>query len=68
MSIKEDIRNQIIGARASFAIGTPEALLAALPPGLNTKCKLREIEMTAGEAGKLLKSYDPSLCRRGTSG
>ncbi|MGA8830888.1 MAG: MTH865 family protein [Desulfomonilaceae bacterium] len=68
MSIKEDIRNQIIGARASFPIGTPEVLLAALPPGPNTKCKLREIEMTAGEAGKLLKSCDPSLCRRGTSG
>ncbi|MGO9568016.1 MAG: MTH865 family protein [Desulfomonilaceae bacterium] len=60
MSIKEDIRNQIIGAlaRASFPIGTPEALLAAFPQGADTKCKSGEIEVTAGEAGKLLKSDD----------
>jgi hypothetical protein len=60
MSIKEDIGNQIIGAlaRASFPIGTPEALLAAFPQGADTKCKSGETEMTAGEAGKQLKSDD----------
>ena len=70
MSIKEDIRNQIIGAtaRANFPIGSPGALLAAFPQGADTKCKSREIEMTAGEAGKLLKPDDFPFTKRGAGG
>jgi hypothetical protein len=60
MSVKEDIRGQIVGALsgASFPITSPAALLAAFPNGAATKCKSGNIEMTAGEAGKLLKADD----------
>ena len=60
MSVKSDIRNQILGAlvRASFPIDTPEALLAAFPDGANTKCRSGDVEVTAGEAGQLLVPSD----------
>lgn len=60
MSVKEEIRGQIIGAlgTASFPIATPEALLAAFPSGAETKCKAGDVEMTAGQAGKLLNADD----------
>jgi hypothetical protein len=60
MSVRDDIRAQIIGAleKASFPITTPGALLASFPGGAETKCKSGEIEMTAGEAGKLLRQDD----------
>lgn len=60
MSVKEDIRKQIIGAlaQATFPISTPEALLAAFPNGAETKCKSGDVEMTAGQAGTLLKKED----------
>lgn len=60
MSVKEDIRGQIIGALANarFPIETPEALLAAMPQGADTKCKSGDVEVTAGEAGQLLKPDD----------
>jgi hypothetical protein len=60
MSVRDDIRAQIIGAlaTASFPIKTPEALLASFPNGAETRCKSGEIEMTAGEAGKLLRQDD----------
>ncbi len=60
MSVKEDIRSQLIGALAgaSFPIESPEALLAAMPQGADTKCKSGDVEVTAGEAGKLLTAAD----------
>lgn len=60
MSVKEDIHSQILGglANATFPIKTPEELLAAFPAGADTKCKSEDCEVTAGEAGKLLKSED----------
>jgi hypothetical protein len=60
MSVKEEIRKQIIGAlaKANFPISTPQALLAAFPQGAATKCQAGDIAMTAGEAGKLLKAED----------
>ncbi|HIH85498.1 MTH865 family protein [Methanoculleus sp.] len=60
MNVKEEIRAQIIGALAGakFPIGTPEELLAAFPDGAKTRCKAGDVEMTAGEAGSLLKSED----------
>ncbi len=60
MSVKEEIRKQIIGAlaKASFPIDTPHALLAAFPHGAETKCQAGDVAMTAGEAGKLLNPGD----------
>jgi hypothetical protein len=60
MSVKEEIRKQIIGAlaKANFPISTPQALLAAFPQGAATKCQAGDVAMTAGEAGKLFKGED----------
>jgi hypothetical protein len=60
MSIKEEIHAQIEGAlkNAGFPINTPEELLAALPQGAATKCKAGDVELTAGDAGKVLKASD----------
>lgn len=60
MSIKEEIHAQIEGAlkNARFPINTPEELLAALPQGAATKCKAGDVELTAGDAGKVLKPSD----------
>ncbi len=60
MSVKEGIHSQIVGglADATFPINTPEDLLAAFPAGAGTKCKSGDVEVTAGEAGKLLTAED----------
>jgi hypothetical protein len=60
MSVKEEIHSQIVGglADAKFPINTPEELLAAFPAGADTTCKAGDVEVTAGEAGKLLKAED----------
>ncbi|RQW80773.1 MAG: hypothetical protein EHM14_03555 [Methanothrix sp.] len=60
MSIKDEIHAQIEGAlkNAKFPIATPEALLAAMPNGAATKCKAGDIELTAGDAGKVLLAGD----------
>lgn len=60
MTVKEEIRKQIIGAlaKANFPISTPEALLEAFPQGAATKCQAGDVAMTAGEAGKLLNATD----------
>lgn len=60
MSIRETIKNQIIGALqgAGFPIATPQDLLDAFPEGANTTCRADGLEVTAGEAGKLLVPED----------
>ena len=60
MSIKDEIHAQIEGAlkNAKFPIATPQDLMAALPDGAATKCKAGDIELTAGDAGKVLKASD----------
>lgn len=60
MSVRDEIHAQIVGglAGAKFQIRTPEQLLAAFPEGANTACKAGYLEVTAGEAGKLLKASD----------
>ena len=60
MSVRETIKKQIIGALqgANFPIATPEALQAAFPQGADTTCKAGYLEVTAGEAGKLLTAGD----------
>ena len=49
MSVKEDIRAQIIGALAGakFPIESPEVLLAAFPNGADTTCKSGTVELKA---------------------
>jgi hypothetical protein len=60
VSIKEEIHAQIEGAlkNARFPINSPEELLAALPQGAATKCRAGDIELTAGDAGKVLQASD----------
>lgn len=60
MNVKEEIHSQIVGAlaNATFPINTPEDLLAAFPAGADTTCKAGDVEITAGEAGKLLTAED----------
>jgi len=60
MSIKDEIHGQITGALkgAKFPIKSPEELLAAMPAGAATKCKAGDVELTAGDAGKVLKASD----------
>ncbi len=60
MSVKEEIRAQIVGALAGaeFPIKTPEALLGSFPDGAETTCKSGEMELKAGDAGKVLTADD----------
>jgi len=60
MSVKEDIRSQIIGALAgaNFPINTPEELFAALPDGPDTTCKSGDVELKASDAGEVLTADD----------
>lgn len=60
MSVKEDIKNQIIGALegADFPINTPEELFAALPNGPDTTCKSGDVELKASDAGQVLTADD----------
>lgn len=60
MSVRETIKNQIIAslANAKFPITTPQDLLNAFPHGADTTCKAGDLEITAGQAGKLLSVDD----------
>ncbi len=59
-SVKDQIHAQIAGALAGakFPIKTPGDLIAAFPDGANTTCRVGDLKMTAGDAGKLLKASD----------
>jgi len=60
MSIRDEIHSQIEGAlsNAKFPINTPQELLAAMPNGPATRCKAGDVELTAGDAGKVLTTGD----------
>lgn len=60
MNVKDEIHAQIVGAlkEARFPLRTPEELIAALPQGAATKCRAGDVELTAGDAGKVLKASD----------
>ena len=60
LSVKEQIHSQISGALkgAKFPVKTPKDLIAAFPNGADTTCKVGDLKMTVGEAGKLLKASD----------
>lgn len=59
-SVKDLIHGQIAEALAGakFPIKTTKALLEAFPDGADTTCCVGDLKITAGEAGKLLKSSD----------
>ncbi len=42
----------------NFLLIPPEELLAAFPAGADTTCRSGDLEVTAGEAGKLLTPAD----------
>ncbi|MDH7594348.1 MAG: MTH865 family protein [Methanomicrobiales archaeon] len=60
LSVREQIHAQISGALAGakFPIKSPKDLIAAFPNGADTTCRVGDLKMTAGEAGKLLKASD----------
>lgn len=60
MGVKEDIREQIVGALAGadFPIKSPEELFAALPNGPDTTCKSGDVELKASAAGEVLTADD----------
>jgi hypothetical protein len=59
MTVKEEIRSQIIGALsgAKFPIYTPEELVEAMPVGADTCCKASDVEVTA-ELAEYLMEYE----------
>lgn len=60
LSVRDQIHGQITGALkgAKFPVKTPKDLIAAFPAGAETTCRVGDLKMTAGEAGKLLKASD----------
>jgi hypothetical protein len=60
MGVKEDIHAQIVGALdgAKFPLETPEELLGSFPDGAETTCKSGDVELKAGDAGKVLTAAD----------
>jgi len=60
MSVKEDIRTQIIGAlaHAKFPIDTPDTLLGSFPDGGQTTCRSGDVVLTVEDAGKIIKPND----------
>jgi len=60
MGVKEEIHAQIVGALAgaNFPLETPEVLLGSFPDGAETTCKSGDVELKAGDAGKVLTSDD----------
>ena len=70
MSVKEEIRKQIIGAlaKANFPISTPQALLAAFPQGAATKCQAGNVAMTARRSRETSQGRRLSVPVCGASG
>lgn len=60
MGVRQEIHAQIVGALtgAKFPLETPEALLNAFPEGAETTCKSGDVELKAGDAGKVLTGDD----------
>jgi len=60
MSVREEVYEQILEILkdAKFPIDTFEELIAALPEGLDTTCKIGDVEVTAAEAKSLITDKD----------
>ena len=60
MSVREEVYDQIIEIlkNARFPISTLEELIAALPEGLDTTCRIGDVDVTAAEARSLITEKD----------
>ncbi len=60
MSVKEEVYEQILAILkdAKFPINTMDELIAALPEGLDTTCRIGDVEVTAREAESLITEKD----------
>lgn len=60
MSVKEEIHAQIVGALVGTRppISTLEELLGSFPDGAETTCQSGDVELKAGDAGKVLNADD----------
>ncbi len=60
MNVREEVYEQIIEILkdAKFPINTLEELIAALPEGMDTTCRIGDVEVTAAEAKSLIADKD----------
>jgi hypothetical protein len=60
MNVREEVYEQILALLkdAKFPINTLEELIAALPEGLDTTCRIGDVEVTAVEARSLITDKD----------
>lgn len=60
MDVREEVYEQIlvILKDAKFPINTMDELIAALPEGLDTTCRIGDVEVTAREAKGLITEKD----------
>jgi hypothetical protein len=60
MSVKEEVYEQILAILkdAKFPINTMEEFIAALPEGLDTTCRIDDVEVSAREAQGLITEKD----------
>lgn len=60
MNVREEVYEQIIEILkdARFPINSLEELIAALPEGLDTTCRIGDTEVTAAEARSLINEKD----------
>ena len=60
MNVREEVHEQILEILkdAKFPINTLEELIAALPEGLDTTCRIGDVEVTAAEARSLITEKD----------
>jgi len=60
MNVREEVHEQILEILkdAKFPINTMEELIATLPEGLDTTCRIGDVEVTAAEARSLITEKD----------
>ena len=60
MSVKEEVHEQILAILkdAKFPINTMEEFIAALPEGLDTTCRIDDVEVSARETQGLITEKD----------
>lgn len=60
MDVREEVYEQILAILkdAKFPINTMDELIAALPEGLDTTCRIGDVEVTAREAKGLITEKD----------
>lgn len=60
MNVKEEVYEQILAIlkNVKFPINTKDEFIAALPEGLDTTCRIGDVEVTAREAESLITEKD----------